>query len=89
MDLTRWTHIALRQKSDPSEQLTFAMNFEQMAEFKSALMPLKDSKSEFSILSSISADQRVLVTEMRLWQVVLSARQLKNMARQPLSLLFE
>ena len=41
------------------------------------------------MLHGISNEHEISVTELRLWQVALSERQLKAMWKQPLSILFE
>ena len=62
------------------------INSEAVAEF-AGKFDLTAAKQRFNMLEALNA--RVLVTELRLWRAALSCRQLKTMAQQPLSLLYE
>ena len=90
VDLKTWTHIAIQQSRQQEVQIL--INFEKVAEFAGqnfGFGSLIDKNCEnFSFLHAINAE-KIDATEVRLWNVNLSAKQLKNMAKQPLSILYE
>ena len=76
----------MTQKGGEDGKLSIISDFAVVAEFAGKFAP-DASSSELSLLESKEAI--LLATELRMWRVALSSRQLRNMAKQPLSLLYE
>ena len=74
----KWMHFAVVQQSSDQGKLKVVVDFEVAAEFSNKF-DMSTVAEKFNMLEALNA--RALVTEVRLWRVPLSCRQLRNTAR--------